>query len=250
MRLFSLLIKFSIFKRLLPSLLRSFLILIKKEKFRISFKDLILDINIKDPHDRKIFFTNQYEEKQFQEVFNIIKKQNIEIFLDIGANSGIYSLIIAKKSKLIIDAFEPIRTTYNKLLRNIDNNKLNKKINTYNFGLSNKRATLRMETNIKFGYKQSAGYHVSEDGQEIAEFVMADEILNYKNNTIFIKIDTEGHEQYVLQGATELIKNNNIFLQIEIWDKNLNEVNKNLKKMNLIFLKKINNDYFFKKNLT
>ena len=80
------------------------------------------------------------------------------------------------------------------------------------------------------------------------KFVMADEILNYKNNTIFIKIDTEGHEQYVLQGATELIKNNNIFLQIEIWDKNLNEVNKNLKKMNLVFLKKINNDYFFKKN--
>ncbi len=248
MKFFSLLIKIPILKRLLPSLLRSFLILIRKEKFNILFKNLLLETNIRDPLDREIFFTNNYEEKQFQEVFKIIKKNNIEIFLDIGANSGIYSLILAKNyENMNIIAFEPIRETYQKFTRNIDANKLNKKIKKYNLGLSNKKGLLKMKTNNKFEYKQSAGYHVSSDGDERAEFVKADELLNYKDKFIFIKIDTEGHELHVLQGAVEIIKNNNIYIQIEIWDKNFNNVQKALKNMNFVFIKKIQNDYFFKK---
>lgn len=247
MNFFSLLIKIPIFKRVLPSLLRNFFILIKKEKFKIVYKNLILETNIRDPHDREIYFTNQYEEKQFQEVFHIIKKNKVEIFLDVGANVGIYSLLLAKNFRLNIVAFEPVRSNYNKFLRNIENNKLNKNIETHNLGLSNKSAILRMKTNTKFGYMQSAGYHVSDEGQEMAEFVKADELLNYKNKTIYIKIDTEGHEQFVLEGAIELIKNNNIFLQIEIWDNNFNAVKVKLKSMSFDFIKKIKDDYFFKK---
>ena len=248
MRLFSLLIKIPIFKRILPSFLRSFLILIRKEKFNIFFKNLLLEINIRDPLDREIFFTDSYEEKQFQEVFYIIKNYNVEIFLDIGANSGIYSLILAKNfQNMAIIAFEPIKSTLEKFIRNIKMNKLNKKIKKYNLGLSNKSGSLKMKTNYKFGYKQSAGYHVSNDGQEKADFVKADEILSYRDKFIFMKIDTEGHELHVLEGATEIIKNNNIFMQIEIWDKNLKDVEKSLNNMNLVFMKKIRNDYFFKK---
>jgi FkbM family methyltransferase len=248
MQLFSLLIKIPILKRILPSLLRSLLILIKKENFNIFFKNLELEINIRDPHDRELFFTNNYEEKQFEEVFLIIKKYNIEIFLDVGANSGIYSLILAKKfENLVIIGFEPITSTFKKFTRNIERNKLNKKIQKHNLGLSNKSALLNMKTNIKFGYKQSAGYHVSSDGEEKAIFVKADELLNYKNKVIFMKIDTEGHELHVLEGAEEIIKKNNIFMQIEIWDKNFEIVEKTLKNMNFVFIKKIKNDYFYKK---
>ena len=248
MQLFSLLIKIPFLKRILPSLLRNFLIIINKEKFDICFKNLQLETNIRDPHDREIFFTNNYEERQFKEVFDIITKYNIQIFLDVGANSGIYSLILAKNfQNLDIVAFEPITTTFKKFTRNIEKNNLNKKIEKHNLGLSNKKGSLKMKTNIKFGYKQLAGYHVSKEGQEKAEFVKADEILHYKDKTIFLKIDTEGHELQVLEGAVNVIKNNNIFMQIEIWDKNLNFVEKILNKMNFVFIKKINNDYYFKK---
>lgn len=248
MKLISFLIKLPILKRLLPSLLRNFFILIGKEQFKIIFKQLVLETNIRDPHDREIYFTNQYEEKQFNEVINSIKKNHIEIFLDVGANSGIYSLILSKNfNNLTIDAFEPIKSTYNKLLKNIENNKFRNRINTYNLGLSNKRATLKMKTNIKFGYKQSAGYFVSEKGDTTANFEIGDDLLNYKKKNIFIKIDTEGHEIFVLEGVVELIKNNNIFLQIEIWSKNFIKVEKKLKSMGFIFIKKINNDHYYKK---
>lgn len=244
----SFLIKFPILKRLLPSFIRNLFILINKENFKIIFKDLLLETNIRDPHDRKIFLTNQYEEDQFKEVINLINKYQVKIFLDVGVNSGIYSLILAKKfDDLIIDAFEPIELTYNKLLRNIKNNKFNKRINTYNLGLSNKRGFLNMKTNVKFGYNQSSGYKVANYGQHTAKFVRGDEILNYKNNTIFIKIDTEGHELFVLDGLKQLINNNNILLQIEIWDKNFTKVENKLKIFKFTYLKNIEKDYYFYK---
>ena len=107
-----------------------------------------------------------------------------------------------------------------------------------------------MQTITKFGYKQPAAYFVSEIGNEKAEFRLADELLNYKNKNILIKIDTEGHEKFVLGGMQKLIKNNNIFLQLEIWNKNFKIVQETLNNLDFIFFKKIKkeksvNDYFF-----
>ena len=249
MKLISFLIKFPILKRILPSLLRNLFIFFGKEQFKINFKKLILEINIRDPHDREIYFTQKCDENQFNELIYIIEKNHIEIFLDVGANSGIYSLLLSNKfDNLIIESFEPIKTTCQKFLKNIENNKLTGRINVHNLGLSNKNKSLMMQTNIKLGYKQSAGYFVSETGDEKAEFKLADELLNYKKKNILIKIDTEGHEKFVLEGMQKLIKNNNIFLQVEIWSKNFKTVQKTLNGLDFIFLKKIENDYlFFKK---
>ena len=75
--------------------------------------------------------------------------------------------------------------------------------------------------------------------------MLADDLLNYKNKNILIKIDTEGHEKFVLEGMQKLIKNNNIFLQIEIWSKNFKTVQETLNQLDFIFLKRIENDYYF-----
>jgi FkbM family methyltransferase len=248
MKIISYLITFPILKRLLSSVIRRILIILKKENFQIKFKNLLLETNIKDPHDREIFFNQRYEEKQFKESFYNIEKYKIEIFLDIGANSGIYSMLVAKKfGNLTIEAFEPIKTTYEKLTNNIQNNYLQKKIITHNFGLSNKNSILKMKTNIKFGYKQSAGYFVSKNGDEQADFILGDKLLRYKNKNIFIKIDTEGHEFFVIEGMNKLILNNNIILQIEIWKNNYTSTNILLEKHGFTYFKKINDDYYYSK---
>jgi len=248
MKIISYLIKFPFLKRFLSSLIRRVLIIIKKENFQIKFKNLLLETNIRDPHDREIFFNQKYEEDQFKESFFIIKKYKIEVFLDIGANSGIYSMIIAKNfNNLIIEAFEPIKSTFKKLTTNIENNYLQEKIITHNFGLSNENSTLKMETNIKFGYKQSAGYFVSKNGDEEAEFILGDKLLKYINKNIFIKIDTEGHELFVIKGIDKLILNNNIILQIEIWSDNFIFTNTLLEKYGFAYFKRIGNDYYYSK---
>ena len=68
---FSYLIRFPLLKRILPSLLRRLFILLGKEIFNIKFKDLILETNIRDPHDREIFFTQKLSKKLLLNLFDL-----------------------------------------------------------------------------------------------------------------------------------------------------------------------------------
>ena len=86
---------------------------------------------------------------------------------------------------------------------------------------------------------------------EKAIFKIADQKFNFHKKNICIKIDVEGHEIYVIEGIKRLIKNNNVFLQIEIFNSNYNKVLKKLKSLKLRKIHQIKDDtkmdYFFKK---
>ena len=56
-------------------------------------------LNFLDPVDKEIILTKEYEARQISILISNIKKHHINYFLDIGANCGYYSLIIAKKNK-------------------------------------------------------------------------------------------------------------------------------------------------------
>lgn len=65
-----------------------------------------------------------------------------------------------------------------------------------------------------------------------------------------MKIDAEGHEKEVLEGLENNLDNNNILLQIEIFDKNFENINKILKVKNFNQINIIQSDgkkdYYFK----
>ena len=64
-----------------------------------------------------------------------------------------------------------------------------------------------------------------------------------------IKMDVEGHEFRVLKGLKNLIKNNKCIIQIEIFEKNFNLVNKFLVSNKFkIFYKTSKRPNFFYKN--
>ena len=256
MRLLKLLTNLPGLKRISRSFIRKLLIFINKEVFDINFRGIILETNIKDPLDRDIFFDQKYEEQQFTELFVILDNNKFDFFFDVGANSGIYSLKVSKKYKnLKIQAFEPISKTFEKFIRNIKKNNLEKNIEVNNFGLSNKNEKLHITTGVKFGYSQSAGYSLSNiwkpddaTASEMAYFKKLDDVFDHKNKKIYIKIDIEGHEIFALEGMKKLISNNDIFLQVEVWDKNFNSFMKAIKNKGFVFNKKIGSDYFFKLN--
>ena len=53
-------------------------------------------------------------------------------------------------------------------------------------------------------------------------------MLDFENNNLAIKIDVEGHELNVLKGISNLLKKNKCIVQIEIFDKNFDEINSHL----------------------
>ena len=232
------------------------IILNSKEEFIVNFKNIRLFINIKDPIDKIIFYKNEYEEKQIKFLSDWIKKNKPNIFIDIGANFGIYSLRISKLSKMLkIIAFEPVLTTFNKLKMNIKINNLGKRIKTYNVGLSNSNGIKKMIALKRRNYIQSGGFSFNipqkklndEDIIQYHKSRKGDGVLKFKKKKIVIKIDVEGYENKVLLGIKNLLINNKILLQIEIFDDNFKKVNKLLLEKRFKLINKFNktSDYFY-----
>ena len=130
--------------------------------------------------------------------------------------------------------------------------KLNKKlknIKIYKFGLSNKNSQLLMRAKIRDGYIQSSGYGVVKQEDNLKNlhiekniFKIGDKTIKLKNKKICIKIDAEGHEHEVLQGLKSLLNYNEIFLQVEIFERNFNKINKYLKSQKFKCINAISND--------
>ena len=248
--------KIPIIKRLYPSIFTKYCKIIHKVNFIYKFRGIFLKLHIYEPIDKSILLFDYYEDKQINYFLNYIKKNKVDYLFDVGANSGIYSLIIAQEFKnLKILSFEPIKKTYLKLKKNILLNRNIKNIKTYNFGLSDSNTKLRLKALVKNNHVQLGGFGVLESYDkksdfyiETAFFKSADSFLNYKNKSLCLKIDVEGHELFAINGLKRILSNNKIFLQVEIFDKNYKKVYKKLKTFGLKKINKIKDDYYFIKN--
>lgn len=151
----------------------------------------------------------EFEERYL--VSKILSKKGI--FIDIGANIGLYSLIAAetiKENKIY--AFEPTASILTKLQTNIKlNNYTN--IDIINYAVSNfdyKKLLMYFNEN---GYDVFNSYQKSNKLQsyskEVNTICLDTFIKNYNikfNKIQFIKIDVEGMELQVLEGAKNLIQ--------------------------------------------
>lgn len=160
---------------------------------------------------------NTYREKELFLINYFIKsKSNI---IDVGANVGDYTYIFLKRSPENIFCFEPIPHLNSRLI------KLFKNIQVSKFALSNKRAKKIIKTPI------NKGKNLFSRSSLNVEILKDENCIETEINTIpldawmdeqkvekidLIKIDVEGHELELLQGASKTIKNSKPIILIEI----------------------------------
>ena len=250
--------KIPIIRRIYPSLIKRIFKLVSKSEIKFNFFDLNLIGDINEPMDKEIYLFNEYENKQIEYLIKNITESNFEYFIDVGANSGVYSLIINNKFNYIkIRSFEPVKKSIKKFIINLKKNPKLKNIKIYKFGLSNKNKNLLMKSQIREKYVQTGGFGVvtKKDNlqnfyTENALFKKGDDVLKIKNKKIILKIDTEGHEEFVLKGLKTFLKKNKILLQIEIYDHHFKKINKFLKKFKFLKINSFSSDgkidYYFK----
>ena len=250
--------KIPIVRRLYPSIVKRIYKLLNISKIRYNFFGIYLVGDINEPMDKEIYLFKEYENEQIKSLTKEIKKNNFSHFIDIGANSGVYSLIINKKFKNIkIRSFEPIPKSIKKFIVNLGQNQKLKNIKIYKFGLSNKSGSLLMKSQVRSNYIQTGGFRVVSKNEKLnnfhtekALFKVGDNVLIFKNKNVVLKVDTEGHEEFVLKGLKKFLIKNKILLQIEIFDLNFLKINKLLKKLKFVKINSIKSDgkidYYYK----
>ncbi|MBK8852986.1 MAG: FkbM family methyltransferase [Saprospiraceae bacterium] len=128
-------------------------------------------------------------------------KEN-DIFFDIGANVGSYSILASAECKANVMAFEPIPKTFSYLKENIELNNLVSKVQANNFALGNAQGK------ISFTYSNDAANHVAlpEETEVIDIDIVKLNDLSIPGIPTLIKIDVEGFEMNVLKGSSNILE--------------------------------------------
>lgn len=140
------------------------------------------------------------------------------VFIDIGANSGVYTVMAAAyATNGTVIAYEPFPVMSGYLLDNIMyNNLTNVRVRT--FGISNVTGSKKFFLNRGMPNSFSFSRNVDNAG-EIELFTQTlDDALSMEQlpRVDYIKIDAEGEEQKIIEGATRVIKQYRPIIQTEV----------------------------------
>tara|TARA_X000000368_G_C22875952_1_gene643055 strand:- start:18 stop:845 length:828 start_codon:yes stop_codon:yes gene_type:complete len=222
-------------KKILPLKIIFALIFLRDlpKKIRIYFPNIIfkfLKTNIYDRNRKKIFTMRNFGGSTISRGFHLFKTDKevaewIEsfedncVFVDVGANVGLFSLFAASKKHKVL-ALEPESLNFSCLNLNIKDNNFNDLISAFPISANdeNKVSYLNMRR-MKFGGSGSTfDRHLGETGDEFTPIYKQGSIsltlddlvdkLNIQAN--YIKIDVDGNELKVINGMAKLIKNKNL----------------------------------------
>lgn len=177
-------------------------------------------LNIILPTYSDIFALGFFEYKLTKFLLKNLKED--EVFIDIGAHLGYYSLLasrlVGEKGRVI--AFEPTPSIFKILEKNTRNksniiakqkalfNKINR-IKFIDYGLRDSVLNTWKKRTVDF---------LKNKGEEISvEAITLDMFCNENNiRPHFIKLDTEGSESLVLEGMSNILENIKPILSIEV----------------------------------
>jgi FkbM family methyltransferase len=141
-----------------------------------------------------------------EEVVQFLRKSSEKniIFVDIGANNGFFSLLVASLSQgNIVYSFEPSPSAYARLTNNIGLNSF-KNIQPYNLALGSKEDDGYMNiSNLEDGLN-SLKVIPNSNSMVPVHITTLDNVLKVREVDI-IKMDVEGMEEEVMKGAKEII---------------------------------------------
>lgn len=136
-------------------------------------------------------------------LFTLTMLRPNDLFADVGANAGVYTVLASKVVGCKSVSAEPVPLTFSLLSKNIEANAIQDKVDRRQVGVGSKPDHLRFTAALwSFG-------HVAEDGDEDTVEVPVeplDSILAGRVPTV-IKIDVEGFEAEVVKGAASTLAN-------------------------------------------
>lgn len=165
----------------------------------------------------------EYQERQFLNAF----LRPGDVFVDVGANIGLFTLTAAKLVKKTgrVYAFEPCSKTHQRLLKNVKLNHLTN-VSCHQLALSDKTGQIDMTVSLDgFDAWNSLAQPIAGESfavETITSTKWDDFVREYNliKGVTMMKIDVEGWETYVLSGGFETLSRMDApVLQVEFTEK-------------------------------
>lgn len=148
-------------------------------------------------------YTGLHEFPDMGFLLHVLRRE--DLFIDIGANVGSYTILACAAIGARGIAFEPVPDTFKRLIENMRLNHLDERVKCVNKGVG-----ARQEC-VAFTGDNDATNHALASGE------LCNKVVNVEVTTLdtaldgefpsLAKIDVEGYEIPVLEGATEILKN-------------------------------------------
>lgn len=120
--------------------------------------------------------------------------RRFDVAVDVGAHCGLWSKELIKKFSRVV-AFEPMGVHRECFVKNVEGN-----FEIYPYALGDKTGKVKLTWNPD----STGDTRIHHNGQHEVEMKRLDDI--YIGPCDFLKIDTEGYEEFVLRGATALLR--------------------------------------------
>ena len=184
-----------------------------------------------------------YEHDQIDYLTRSLQSVQPSMFLDIGSHAALYSIVLKQHfPEIEVHAFEPDRTNLCQLYANLFVNGFTRNIQVHEHGISNQNGTACFEDSELASSRGTR--RISSDGASQIAVRRLDDVIKMKDSIIAIKIDVEGHECEVVEGARELLTANHCFIQVESSAENFPRLKSQLEELGYRFIDTVY-DHFF-----
>jgi FkbM family methyltransferase len=128
-----------------------------------------------------------------------------DLFVDVGANIGAYSVLAAGACGSRVVAIEPIQVAAKHLRANLALNDLHPRVEVIEVCIGDREGTVRMTRDFDTTNRVVSGGEPAESAYVEVPMKTLDQILEGKC-PVLIKIDTEGYEGNVLLGSQRVLQ--------------------------------------------
>lgn len=132
-----------------------------------------------------------------------------DLFVDIGANRGSYTVLAGAAVGASVIAVEPVPDTFENLQANVNLNGMSDRVECFNIGLGDQEGSLVFTADAS-----DCVNHVLADGESAGKTVkvpvrMLDDLVGDRT-PFLIKMDVEGYEWFVLEGGRKVVANKSL----------------------------------------
>ncbi|XP_046363561.2 uncharacterized protein LOC124140191 [Haliotis rufescens] len=140
---------------------------------------------------------------------NILKQHPGWIFMDVGANIGVYSVSLAKAGREVI-AIEPLATNVKRLCRSLKEGQFEGVVHLIKNAVSDSRRPITlggMPSNVGGTYIKDVADESADSVKESEQTILLDDLAHVLHGrTVIMKMDIEKHEARALKGGTNFFR--------------------------------------------